>query len=141
MWCRSRNGQWMQMGAVKNQERAKKDLKMSHFTHFKKLMKNNKFSSSQYKFSKHIGPMECNRLKTTKNSTLATKTGYAEVKKITKNDQQDKNAPKSETRSLDLSRVRRHFQKKSGRQTVFFFKKTFEMAVYYFKYLLHYSET
>ena len=31
--------------------------------------------------------MECNRLKTTKNSTLATKTGYAEVKKITKNDQ------------------------------------------------------
>ena len=86
-------------------------------------MKNNKFSSSQYKFSKHIGPMECNRLKTTKNSTLATKTGYAEVKKITKNDQQDKNAPKSETRSLDLSRVRQHFQKKSGRQTVFFSKR------------------
>ena len=65
--------------------------------------------------------MECNRLKTTKNSTLATKTGYAEVKKITKNDQQDKNAPKSETRSLDLSRVCRQFEK-SGRQTVFFQK-------------------
>ena len=41
----------------------KKDLKLSHFTHFKKLMKNNKFSSSQYKFSKHIGPVECNRPK------------------------------------------------------------------------------
>ena len=41
------------------------------------------------------------------------------------------------TRSLDLSRVRRHFQKKSGRQTdkQFFFKKTFEIAIYATKFL------
>ena len=47
------------------------------------------------------------------------------------------------TRSLDLIRVRRHFQKKSGRQTDkhFFFKKTFEMAVHPTKFLLYHSET
>ena len=47
------------------------------------------------------------------------------------------------TRSLDLSRVRRHFQKKSGRQTdkLFIFKKTVEIAIYYSKLLLHYSKT
>ena len=46
------------------------------------------------------------------------------------------------TRSLDLSRVRRHFQKKSGRQTDkhFFFKKTFEMAIYSTKFLFYHSD-
>ena len=48
----------------------------------------------------------------------------------------------TQTRSLDLSRVRRHFQKKSGRQTgkQLFFKKTFEIVVYLSKLLLYYSE-
>ena len=38
------------------------------------------------------------------------------------------------TRSLDLSRVRRHFQKMSGRQTnIFFLKKTLEIVIYIIK--------
>ena len=43
------------------------------------------------------------------------------------------------TRSLDQSRVGRHFQKKSGKQTDshFFFKKTFKMAFYFSKYRIH----
>ena len=41
-------------------------------------------------FSKHIGPVECNKLKIKKNSTLATKTLSIEVKIMIKNDQNDK---------------------------------------------------
>ena len=54
----------------------------------------------------------------------------------------EKKNKKTKTRSLDLSRVRRHFQKKVGRQTDkhFFFKKTFEIAVYSTKFLFHNSD-
>ena len=41
-----------------------------------------------------LGPVECNKLKIKKNSTLATKTLSIEVKIMIKNDQNDKNAQK-----------------------------------------------
>ena len=49
-WSRSRNGQWIQKGAVKNQKMVKKDLKMNCFTHNQKLMKNNEIFFSLWPF-------------------------------------------------------------------------------------------
>ena len=67
MWSRPRNGQWMQLGVVKNHKMAKKDLKLSHFTHTKKIMKENEIFPSNIYSSKDIGSVEYNRLKTAKS--------------------------------------------------------------------------
>ena len=50
------------MGVVKNQKMAKKDLKLSHFTHTKKIMKENEIFPSNIYSSKDIGSVEYNRL-------------------------------------------------------------------------------